>query len=113
MAGEGKWTKGPYSVKSALVPNDGEYDWAVGAEINGTTYCIAEVFGRVAGDIRPNAQATATLFAAALDLYEALNAALALISDNADEIGALVHPDTVNAVCDMARAALARAGSRP
>lgn len=69
------FTPGPHQVRRAKTPNDGEYDYAIGAEIDGREYCIAEVFGRVGESVRPNAKATATLFAAAADLYAALKLA--------------------------------------
>lgn len=65
-------TPGPYTVTRSKYPQDGEYDFAVSAQIDGKLYCLAEVFGRVAPDIRPNAEALATLFAAAPEMLDAL-----------------------------------------
>lgn len=69
---ERKWPTGPFCVKRSSSTVDDEYDWAVTATIDGRPHVIAECFGRVAETIRPNAEATAHLFAAAPDLYEAL-----------------------------------------
>lgn len=72
MSEQPKFTPGPWEVRRATHPTDGEFDYAIGATIDGKRVCIAEVFGRVAIDIRPPAEATARLIAAAPDLYEAL-----------------------------------------
>lgn len=95
------FAKGPYRVKRAKAPSDGEYDYAIGADIGGTIYAIAEVFGRVGDDVRPDAKATAHLIAAAPDMYEALKAVQDYIADD-DESSA-------DNVADMIDAALAKA----
>jgi len=69
---ETKWTPGPWFHSRAKTPVDGEYDWCVGAEIDGRKHVLIEAFGRVAEDVRPTAEANARLISAAPDLYEAL-----------------------------------------
>lgn len=83
------YTKGPYGVTKAKAPRDGEYDYAIGADIGGTIYVIAEVFGRVADDVCPNAEDTAHLIAAAPDMYEALKAANKLMEHMGDTLNAM------------------------
>lgn len=67
-----KHTPGPWTSKQSLKPVDGEYDFAISAEIDGRNRCIAEVFGRVSETHRPNAEANARLIAAAPELLAAL-----------------------------------------
>jgi hypothetical protein len=85
-------------MAKARTPTDGEYDFAVGATIEGKKYCIAEAFGRVSVGIRTPAEANARLIAAAPTMLAALEAILA--ADNA--------PHSV-ALLDVARAAVAKA----
>ena len=66
------FTPGPYEVASSNRLSDGEYDYGIGAKIDGRKYCIAEAFGRVADDIRPPAAANAYLLAQAPALYKCL-----------------------------------------
>lgn len=47
-----KHTPEPWTIKRALAPVDGAYDWAIGAEIDDAgPYCIGEVVGRAAEDV--------------------------------------------------------------
>lgn len=69
---DGKWTPGPWTARRAAAPNDGEYDYGIGAEVDGRLQCIAEAFGRCGVTSFPPAEANANLIAAAPDLYEAL-----------------------------------------
>ena len=66
---ETTFTPGPWTVRRAKHPTDGEYDYAIMAEINGHPRCIAEAFGRCAHDVILSAEDHAHLFAAAPDLY--------------------------------------------
>ncbi len=68
-------TPGPWEVRRANRPTDGQFDWAIGALVNDRQSCIAEAFGRVAVDSYPDAEANARLIAAAPDLLEALKIA--------------------------------------
>lgn len=70
--GPNKHTLGPWSIKRAELPVDGEFDWAILASFDGRQYCIAEAFGRVAPVIWPNAEANAHLIAAAPQMLAAL-----------------------------------------
>ena len=72
-------TPGPWSIKRAKVPTDGEYDWAISAQFGGRPYCIAETVGRCASDIRLPAEANARLVAAAPDLLAANEELLILV----------------------------------
>lgn len=65
-------TPGPFSVRRAVTPQDGEYDYCVSAEIEGRQQVVAEVFGRTSETHRPDAYSNAHLFAAAPDLLKAL-----------------------------------------
>lgn len=67
-------TPAPWEVCRAVTPTDGEFDFGIAAKIEGGSVCIAEVFGRVAIDIRPAAEANAHLIAAAPELLSALQA---------------------------------------
>jgi len=73
MADE-KHTAGPWSFKQAIAPVDGEYDYGISADFEGRPLCIAEAFGRIAREVRPNALANGRLIAAAPDLLEAAEA---------------------------------------
>lgn len=97
-----KFTPGPWATKSARIPVDGEFDWCVSTSIDGADYVIAEAFGRVAEQIRPNAEANARLMAAAPELYEALEELL----QDIQQYEAWQRP--ARAV-DVARAAIAKA----
>lgn len=65
-------TPGPWTTARAATPTDGEFDYAIGAMIEGRKYCIAEAFGRVSNGIRTPAEANARLCASAPDLLDAL-----------------------------------------
>ena len=67
-----KHTKGPWIVRRAGFPTDGAFDFGIAGAIDGRSYCIAEAFGRVGDDVRPDAEANARLIAAAPDMLEAL-----------------------------------------
>ncbi|HVJ31593.1 MAG TPA: hypothetical protein VND94_00635 [Terriglobia bacterium] len=56
--------KEPMVVTASKVPVDGEYDYAVGIDINGTKHVVAEFFGRIASDIRQDAKSYAEFFLA-------------------------------------------------
>lgn len=71
MAG---YTPGPWESRKAKFPVDGEYDFAIGATVDGKRECIAEAFGRCSTTAFPPAEANARLIAAAPDLLEALEA---------------------------------------
>lgn len=66
----------------------------------------------------PEDRVNARLFAAAKDMLAALEAASALIS-NATDAGLLdllaadMHPDEINAACDLVTAAIAKAKANP
>ncbi len=98
-------TPGPWSAQRAKYPVDGEFDYCIGAMVNGQTKCIAEAFGRVSVDGRPNAEANARLIAAAPDLLAALASAESFISGfEGDEI-----QEGVDELLAAVRAAIAKA----
>jgi hypothetical protein len=66
------FTPGPWRVRRSAAPVSGEFDYAITAVIDGRPVVIAECFGRAAENVRPDAKANATLYAAAPDLYAAL-----------------------------------------
>ena len=72
-------TAGPWTAAKARTPTDGEYDFAVGAMIEGKKYCIAEAFGRVSEGHRTPAAENARLIAAAPDMLAALRGAMTVI----------------------------------
>jgi hypothetical protein len=80
---ETKHTPGPWVVRPAKYPVDGQFDYAVCAKFSGTERCLAESFGRVSVDDAAPAMANAHLIAAAPDLYEACAEALAALEMNA------------------------------
>jgi len=65
-------TPTPWTFDRAKFPTDGEYDYAITAVIDGKRRCIAEVFGRVGEDVRPDAGTTAAFLVEAVNSYEAL-----------------------------------------
>lgn len=67
---EAKPTPGPWTTARALTPTDGEFDFAIGAMIDGKKYCIAETFGRVSTGIRTPAEANARLIAASPAMFD-------------------------------------------
>lgn len=77
-----KFTPGPWASHRAKTPVDGEYDWCVFCEVDGKRHVIIEAFGRVDVDMRPNAQANASLISAAPDLYEALEKCITYIEQD-------------------------------
>jgi sugar phosphate isomerase/epimerase len=52
-------TPGPWNYVRAPQPTDGEFDCAISAFIDGKRQVIAECFGRVAHNVRPDSQANA------------------------------------------------------
>lgn len=93
------FTPGPWFTKRARHPVDGEFDWCVSADIDGSLRVISEAFGRVSALITPNAEANARLISAAPDLLAALEAArtqlitlggIADLSEHGDAIQAVV-----------------------
>ncbi len=52
--------------------HDGEYDWAIVARIDGKKHIIAEVFGRVAKDVRPDAEGIAEFIVRACNSHKSL-----------------------------------------
>lgn len=70
-----EFTPGPYKSKKAAIPVDGEYDYAVIANINGAPHVIGEAFGRVDKTVLTPAKANAAMFAASYDMYWALKQA--------------------------------------
>jgi len=113
-----KTTPGPWTVRKAKRPTDGEYDYAIGANVGGRAQCIAEAFGRCSeNDILP-AEANARLIAAApamRDALWALDASLDLSEGEggmANEMWAdvlSIDRETWIALCRQIRAALALA----
>ena len=107
---DSKHTPGPWFTKRAQLPVDGEYDWCVGAHINGKPHVIIEAFGRVSEDDRPNAEANARLIAAAPEMFEALEQSMQAWV-NAIELDLLPsqHIKTAEMLIERARAALSKA----
>ena len=58
-------TPGPWTIRRALNPTDGGFDYAVGAVVNGKERCIIEAFAVIGEGVRVNAEANARLIAAA------------------------------------------------
>lgn len=67
-----KFPAGPYRATKSIAPTDGEYDYAIIASFDGQDHVIAEVYGRVDTNIRPDAEAIARLFKAAPDMHALL-----------------------------------------
>lgn len=65
-------TPTPWTVDRAKFQTDGEFDYAISAVIDGKKYCIGEMFGRVAPDVRPDAGTNAVFLIEAVNSYEAL-----------------------------------------
>lgn len=63
-----KHTPGPWNIRRAQFPVDGEYDYAIYSDVDRV---LAEVFGRAGQNIFPPAEANARLIAAAPDLLAA------------------------------------------
>lgn len=95
---------GPFEVRKSLTPADGEYDYAIGAPFGDRKHCIAEVYGRVAEDVRLDAERYANLFASAPELLEALEQTTAIVRLQNGNL----HDDT-NQIIAQAEAAIARA----
>lgn len=104
-----EFTPGPWAPSRARWPIDGEYDYAIGAVIDGKPYVIAEVFGRVNASISPNARMTSHLIAAAPDLYAALVEAVRFLDYFANGRTGFVGGGTPLSCLEQARAALAAA----
>jgi hypothetical protein len=66
----------PWTFERAKFPTDGEFDYAIAATIDGKKCVIAEVFGRVAVNTRPDAQATASRIVGVVNLHDTLVSAL-------------------------------------
>lgn len=92
-------TPTPWTFERAKQPTDGEYDYAIGAVIDGKRRMIAEVFGRVADDIRPNAGLNAAFLVEAVNSYEALE-------DLASNISGLDDAFLANADTDLLRSTI-------
>jgi hypothetical protein len=61
-------TPEPWTIKRALRPVDGAYDYAIGAEIDdGGPYCIGEIVGRAAEDVWLPSEANAKRIVAAVN----------------------------------------------
>ena len=68
-----KHTPTPWDFCKAKTPVDGEFDFGIYATVNGHPNCvIAETFGRVASDIRPDAEANAAFIVRAVNAHEDL-----------------------------------------
>jgi hypothetical protein len=109
MAGDTKFTPGPWTVRKAKKPIDGEFDFGIFAEIGGSPYCIAEAYGRVSPSFTPEARANANLIAASPGLFEAAQAAEAKLTDMCIEKTTADNDPTIVAL----RAALAKAMGEP
>jgi hypothetical protein len=107
-------TPGPWFIKKAAYPSDGEFDYSVSTETGGKPYVILEAFGRVSEEIKPDAEANAKLCAAAPDMYAALEELKDYLNDRADcdsdQDGYI--PNKEMKLLAEVRAALAKAGAR-
>ena len=65
-----KHTEGPWTVRRALAPTDGEFDYAISAKIGNREYCISEAFGRVAEKVTAPAEANAARIVFAINALE-------------------------------------------
>lgn len=103
----------PWFATRAKHPVDGEYDFAIGAEINGERRCIAETFGRAAETVFLNAEQHAAFIVRACNAHDDLLEALTMVRD-ADEG---CKRDGLSTIPDMARAkidaAIAKATGTP
>lgn len=105
-------TPGPWEIRRALTPEDGEYNFGIGAAIDGRKHCIAEAFGRVDTNVTPNAQANARLIAAAPDIFKALETTInyaAGLEDECERLGNPAPKSPHNVTLTKARDALAKA----
>ncbi len=107
MSEKPMWTPGPWEVRRAKYPVDGEFDYAIGAEIDDAQYCIAEAFGRAAEYQYLPAEANAHLIAAAPEMYEALERWLRLATN--PQISSETYWREWPSIRDAADAALAKA----
>lgn len=89
-------TPGPWTTTRAKFKVDGEYDYAIGAKIEGRTHCIAEAFARTAENHRPDAAANALLIAAAPDLLKALGTTNTMMQAVAVQLQSWGHEPVVN-----------------
>ena len=106
-------TKGPWEIRRALHPVDGEFDYAIGAELDGKRYCIAEAFARVGDNVRPDAAANARLIASAPDMLAALRDAMDFMEERINrELGGETPDAREAAVIESARAAIQRATAK-
>ena len=62
----------PWFYRKAKFPTDGEYDYGISAEINGQQYCIGEMVGICANDIKLPVEANAALIVTAVNERPAL-----------------------------------------
>ena len=107
------------SVRPAQRRTDGEYDCAIVTNLDGRPAIVAECFGRLADDLRMDAEANARLFVDAVnnyaDMSEALTAAVTELKQSAEFFGPCDH-DVGACCCHLysliarCEAALAKAG---
>jgi hypothetical protein len=112
-------TPGPWNYVRAPQPTDGEFDCAISAFIDGKRQVIAECFGRVAHNVRPDSQANAAaivkwensfdeLVRVLEDLLRCGSAIIGASTDDPQAEEAFKMYDTAR---KLARAALAKAKS--
>lgn len=90
----------PWFSKMASKPDDGEYNCAIAAEIDGKNHCIGKTFGRVDYDVRPDAQANASFIVQACNSHDNLVEALETVLDLMDN-GELVRNITRDSESDF------------
>lgn len=105
-------TPTPWSYKPAKFPTDGEFDCGIGAAIGGTSFCIAETFGRCATTIKLDAQANAAFIVKAVnshdDLVKALEEILSAEKEFREGMPDAWEGDPLTDACKQAREALAK-----
>ena len=69
---ESKHTPTPWAFCKAKTPIEGEFAFGIYATIDGMPKIIAEAFGRVGKDIRPDAAANAAFIVRAVNAHEDL-----------------------------------------
>lgn len=121
-AGRTPHTPTPYASKRAGYATDGEYDHCIYAEIDGKRRVIAEVFGRVSEDCRPDAEANAAFIVRACNAHDELVEALEELREQCKGVAPFANAVATSAsvkdirrvgkfmaACDKADAALQRA----
>ena len=71
----GEHTPEPWHWRRGASPSDGEYDYGIGAAINEHNHCIAETFGRVDTNVRPDAEANARRIVACVNACRGIETA--------------------------------------